>query len=165
MVDPHALGLRIPSGSSPFNSPSDHSTPKYRSSMDYASVIFAPMLPFLMFAARRPPRQLQSSGTAPSPKTTPQLSQPALRSSLTLLHSVSCRLLPLFLRVPSFVFSNLQPLVPKKGGMVGYTPGWLFDALAPIRRGGLCFHNLTNPSSCNLFFFTSIQIPGGISPS
>jgi len=150
--------------------------------MDYAFVIFAAMLPFLMFAARRPPRERHSPEwrSAASPKTKPQFSQPALRSSLTLFHSVSCRLLPLFLRVLSFVFSNLQPLVPKKGGMVGYTSAWLFDALAPVRRGGLCFHNLTNPSyrrpfclalyfheltnpfSSKPFLSRSIQNPGGV---
>ena len=163
MVDPQcARPPHSASNSSPFNSPSDHSTPENRSSMDYTSVIFAPMLPFLMFAARRPLTQRQSSRTVPSPKTRPQLSRPALRSSLTLFYSVICRLLPLFLRVPSFVFSNLQPLVPKKGGVVGYTFARVLDALAPARGNVLCFQDLTNPSSCNPFIFTSIQIPGGV---
>ena len=135
--------------------------------MDYASVIFAPMLLFLMFAARQPLRERQFPGRRSTafPKTEPQFSEPALRSSLTLFPSFSCRLLPLFLRVPPFVFSNLQPLVPKKGGMVGYTFACLPDALTPGGRGGLCFHDLTNPFFYNPFLFTSIQIPGGVPTS
>ena len=165
-VDPHALASAFPSGSSPFNSPSDHSTLKNGSSMDYASVIVAPMLPFPMFAARRPLGQRQSpkSGSAPFKKTPPRFSRSTLRSSLTLFHSVTCRLLPLSLKAPPFVFSNLQPLVPKQGGMVGYTFACLLEGRAPIpRRIGLCFHDLTNPSFDNPFLFTSIQIPRGVS--
>jgi len=37
-------------------------------------------------------------------------------TNLTPLLRYSCGLLPLFLRVPSFVFNGLQPLLPKTGG-------------------------------------------------
>src|ERR1700720_4680457 len=36
--------------------------------------------------------------------------------AVTLDASISCRLLPLFFRLPSFVFNNLRPLLPKYRG-------------------------------------------------
>ena len=44
-----------------------------------------------------------------------------LPTKLTPLLRYSCSLLPLFLRVPSFVFNSLQPLLPKTGGWGGLT--------------------------------------------
>ena len=41
------------------------------------------------------------------------------RTKLTPLLRYSCSLLPLFLRVASFVFNSLQPLLPKTGGWGG----------------------------------------------
>src|SRR5882724_4470719 len=40
----------------------------------------------------------------------------SLTTKLTPFLRYSCSLLPLFLRVPSFVFNSLQPLLPKTGG-------------------------------------------------
>ena len=46
-----------------------------------------------------------------------------LRTKLTPLVQYSCSLLPLFLRVASFVFNSLQPLLPKTGGWGGLAQG------------------------------------------
>src|SRR3984893_11658767 len=41
---------------------------------------------------------------------------PPAAPPLTLDPSIPCSLLPLFLRLPSFIFNSLQPLLPKTGG-------------------------------------------------
>src|SRR5712671_4732659 len=44
-------------------------------------------------------------------------------TKLTPFLRCACSLLPLFLRVPSFVFNSLQPLLPKTGGWGGLAQG------------------------------------------
>jgi hypothetical protein len=100
---------------SPFNPPSNHSTSQSGHSMDYASVIFSPMLSFPLFSLRQLPLRAEHLGSL-----SPFL---ALKVFSTLLFSDDCRLfarsfslLPLFFDVVLFVFSNLQTLFAKQGG-------------------------------------------------
>ncbi|SRR5258706_13917861 len=143
---------------SPLNSPCDLTL---KSTIQWITLPLSSihMLLFLMFAARRRPRERHF------PEWRVQFSEPSpkgIRAPLTLLHSVSCRLLALFLMAPSFVFSNLQPLLPKRGGIGGCVSVWKSSSLLTLCLHNVCFHNVTNPSSRNPFLFTSIQIPRGV---
>jgi hypothetical protein len=83
--------------------------------MDYAFVIFSPMLSFPMFVLL--PLSVRAARSALlSPRR-------ALRFFSSHLFPIDCRLfarsltlLPLFLDVVLFVFSSLQPLFAKTGG-------------------------------------------------
>ncbi len=83
--------------------------------MDYASVIFGPMLSFPMFALLRLPARAELSVLL--------FLRLALRFFPSHLFPIDCRLfarslslLPLFLDTALFVFSSLQPLFAKTGG-------------------------------------------------
>jgi hypothetical protein len=114
------------------------------------------MLLFPMFAASRPFFIAEFHLSA-----RPLLPVQFLLSPFT---SIACRLLALFLMALSFVFSNLQPLLPKQGGIGGYNSIWQSNLLAACFHNllALCIHNVTNTSSRNPFLFTSIQIALGV---
>jgi hypothetical protein len=71
-----------------------------------------PLFPTCKFTIDKSP-DLQYSCTCYLEETSPTAPDPP---ALTLDASISCRLLPLFFPLPSFVFNNLQPLLPKYRG-------------------------------------------------
>src|SRR5712675_2700722 len=100
---------------SPFNPSSNHSTLKKHHSMDYAFVIFSPMLSFPMFAPLQLPARAKLSASL-SPLLTLRFSSSRLFPADCRLFARSLSLLPLFLDIVLFVFSSLQPLFAKTGG-------------------------------------------------
>ena len=83
--------------------------------MDYAFVIFSPMLSFPMFALLQLPARAELSVSL-SPRLAPRFFPSHLFPIDCRLFARSLSLLPLFLGAVLFVFSSLQPLFAKTGG-------------------------------------------------
>ncbi len=101
-------------GSSPFAAPNSPSTPKFHHSL------------LFYFTSNKPPRYSPPRSPPSRPKFRSSLARsfpaPPVTLALTLDLSISCRLFPLWLRLPSFVFNSLQPLFPKCRGVASADP-------------------------------------------